>query len=259
MTSKQAQRNECLEAWFSRAARSTIALSVAFSSVACGDKTVNSTSQPATDAGGSDASTQLVQYCSQLSSAVCASVASCCNLTIDACRSAYQKNCLTSESEFSSPGVEFNTASGQQCIAGIASSFNGCAYAPSSSQAYQAEALACRSLVVGEFAIGSECTTSGACALQPGSGVSCLSDSSGTKRCTATPLSSQGGPCGLSAIGTCKTGLYCDPSSNPSQCAELKPIGAACTRPVECLSQVCTNSACVEPNVALFCQSLASS
>jgi hypothetical protein len=255
----QARRIDCPELWFSRVARSTIALLLALSSVACGDKTGNSTSQPATDGGGSDAATQFTQYCSQLASAVCATVASCCNLTMDACRSAYQKNCLTTESEFSNPGVQFNAASGQQCIAGIASSFNGCAYAPTSSQEYQAELLACRSLVVGTLAVGSECTTSGACAVLLGYEVSCSADSGSIKRCTEAPLSDRGGACGGSTFGSCANGLYCDLSATPTQCAALKANGATCRYPTECLSQVCTNSACVEPNIALFCQSLASS
>jgi len=231
------------------------ALGLSLSSlVACGSSNSHSTLPQVTDGGG-DAAASYAVFCANNAQVTCNAIASCCSMTVDACRTSEEAICLESESDFSVAGVEFNSASAEACISGLPTLISACAYVPTSSPNYQAVLLACRSLTVGTLPMSSECKSSGQCA---GTDVSCISDSSGVKRCTAIPPSNEGGPCGGAALASCATGLYCDSSKAPSHCAPLKADGATCQHATECISSTCTNSTCVEPTIDTFCQSLRS-
>jgi len=227
-------------------------------SVACGSSDGNSTSTQATDGGG-DAAARYAAFCADDAAATCDAIASCCNMTVDACRSAEETICLSAGPDFSGPGVEFNSASAQACIAGAPTVISNCAYAPTSSPEYQATLAACRNIIVGTLSLGSECTTGASCPpAQPGSVVFCKSDSSGVSRCTAAPLLREGDPCDSTTLYDCASGLYCDVGNTPLKCTALKASGDTCSHANECISQICTNSTCVEPSLDAYCQTLKS-
>lgn len=216
----------------------------------------NSSSSQATD-GGNDLAAEYAAFCADVSVATCNAFASCCNLSVDACEVADEAQCMKSGPHLSEAGQQFNSASAQACIAGIPSLITGCAVVPSSSPQYQATEQACRSVIVGTLPIGSDCS-SGICASQPGSVVYCSSDPSGSSRCTAAPLLHQGDACDFTTQRDCASGLYCDINGTMGQCVPLKDVGATCSRPIECTSQICTNSTCVEQTLDSYCQTLKS-
>lgn len=229
---------------------------LALSLAACGGSDVKSVVPQDPDAATADNSKAIVDFCAAASDVTCSVVASCCKVTIDACRKANEAHCVTSLEASSMPGIKFNDAGAQQCIASSTGLIDNCAYVPTATQQYQASLKACRNLLTGTVNVGAECTQTSVCIAQLGSSVNCMADANGIKRCTATLLSSQGGPCGNPAVGTCAEGLYCDSGATPSQCAPLKTSGAACRNPTECLSQICTNALCVEPTIEAICQGL---
>jgi hypothetical protein len=231
---------------------------LALSLADCGGSDVKSVVPQDPDAATTDNSNAIAAFCAAASDVTCSVVASCCNVTIDACHRANEAQCLASLEASSRPGIKFNDAGAQECIASSDGVIDNCAYVPTATQQYQANLKACRDVLTGTVNVGAECAQTGDCIAQLGSPVNCMADANGIKRCTATPLSSQGGPCGNPAAGTCAEGLYCDPGATPSQCAPLKTSGAACRNPTECFSQICTSNLCVEPTIEAICQGLKS-
>jgi hypothetical protein len=224
--------------------------------VACGSPNNSSLSPQAADGGG-DASASYTSFCASYAQVACSSIASCCNMTSDACRCAEESMCQSSGPDFSAAGIEFDSGAAQACLAGMSTVISDCAYVPTSSPEYQATRLACRNVIVGTLPIGSECTTGASCPPAPaGSVVFCGSDSGGGSRCKAAPLLNEGDPCDGIAVHDCAGDLYCDLSNTPFHCAPLKADGATCQHANECISLTCTNSTCVEPSLAAYCQTL---
>jgi len=224
--------------------------------VACSSSNKRSSSPQATDGGG-DVAASYAAYCANGAQATCNAVASCCNMTVDACRTAAETMCLNEGPDFSGAGYEFNSASAQTCVASMSTLISGCAYASTSSPEYQAAVSACRNVLVGTLPPGSNCAPSNGCAAQPGSVVYC-DNSNGVARCVATPLLKEGDACDIVSQIACSSGLYCDLSKAPTQCVPIKADGATCQRANECVSSTCTNSTCAEPSLAAYCQTLKS-
>lgn len=195
------------------------------------------------DEPGSASDMTVAEYCKQSAESICANLAACCSITVEACIDKHRSGCEESGNNATSRGLSFNADAAQGCVQAAAGLYDGCVVPSAESSS---AASTCGMVFTPTLRVGASCTFDAACLGGEGQVGVC---SSGT--CAQVPVLADGAPCGETAQGICSSGAYCDDT-----CQRRKMIGQSCGAALECASGSCESSACGARPIGTICAAL---
>jgi hypothetical protein len=184
------------------------------------------------------------EYCRRVAESVCADLAGCCRVTVEACVDAHRSNCEAGADNATTRGLAFNAEAAQRCADASVGAYTGCVVPSFESE----DAAICAAVFSATLAPGASCTFDAACRGADGLVGVCSSGA-----CAQVSILAEGDPC-EGAEGRCAGGTYCS-----GTCQPLKTTGQSCETALECSSGWCENQSCGARPLSTLCSSLTES